>query len=84
MVVVAGLGLADCLGVGGSGVGWSCCDLVGGSGCVVAVLCWTGGAALRDGMPVTKGGSLVVMAQPSLCVLLHHRRHNGCLAGHHR
>ena len=57
-----GPGLADCFGVSGSGVGWSCCNIGGGGGCVVAVLCWTGGAASRDGMPVTKGGSSVVMA----------------------
>ena len=68
MVVVARLGLADFLGVGGSGVGWSCCDLGGGGGCVVAVLCWTRGAASRDGMPVTKGSSSVVMARQASIV----------------
>ena len=70
MVVVAGPGLADCFEVGGSGVGWSCCDLGGGGGFVVAVLCWTGGAASRDGMPITKGGSAVVMARHASIVLL--------------
>ena len=68
MVVVAGPGLADCFGVGGSGVGWSCCDLGGGGGCVAAVLCWTGSAASRDGMPITKGGSSVVMARQASIV----------------
>ena len=69
MVVVAGPGLADYFWVGGSGAGWPCCNVGGGGGYVVMVLCWTGGAASRDGMPITKGASSAVMARQASIVL---------------
>ena len=62
MLVVTGPGVDDCFGVGGSGAGWPCCNVGGGGGYVVMVLCWTGGAASRDGMPITQGASLAVIA----------------------
>ena len=67
-MVVAGTGLADCFGVGGSVVGWPCGNVGGGGGGVVVVLSWTGGAASRDGMPITKGTSSAVMARQASIV----------------
>ena len=68
MLVVTGPCLTGCFGFGGSSVGWPCCNIGGGGGCVVMILCWMGGAASRDGIPITKGASSAVMARQASVV----------------